>query len=127
MKSASRKVVLLLIALLAASDLPGCQPTARDLSLDLPAARLACESALLAWQDGRIPADLKPDIIVSDYQWSAGQKLTAYEFLPDEEFNDGTNLHIHVRLSLEGKAGRKSTTNAQYVVGTDPVVTVIRD
>jgi hypothetical protein len=105
----------------------GCQPTARDLSLDPAAARMACEMALLAWQDGKQPADLKPEITVGDRDWKAGQKLIAYEFVPEDEMNDGTNLHIPVRLTLQDANGRESTSEVLYIVGTSPVITVIRD
>lgn len=105
----------------------GCQQTSRDLALDENIARSACERALSAWRDGRSPADLKPEVIVGDYQWTSGRKLVAFELLPDDEFNDGTNLHIPVRLTLQDDKGKESSTSALYVVGTSPVITVIRD
>jgi hypothetical protein len=104
----------------------GCQRTSRDLSLDEAQARQACETVLKAWQEGKQPADLKPDIIASDYAWVAGQKLVSFEVLP-EEFNDGTNLHINVALTLQDADGKEKKSDALYIVGTSPVVTVIRD
>ena len=103
----------------------GCQRTARDLPLDRGQARQACETFLEAWRDGKQPADLRPDITGSDHQWVSGRKLVAYELLP-EEFNDGTNLHISARLTLQDEKGNEATSNALYIVGTSPVVTVFR-
>lgn len=115
--------LLIVLALAAAA---GCQRTARDLSLDVDQARQACATTLDAWKDGKQPADLKPGIIASDYVWKSGGKLVSYEFLPDE-FNDGTNLHIQVSLTVADESGAESESTAVYVVGTSPVVTVFRD
>lgn len=104
----------------------GCEHSARDLSLDESQAREACTTALEAWKASKSPADLKPDIIVSDYGWASGEKLVSFEFLPGET-SDGTNLSIPVRLTLQNAKGAKSTSNATYTVGTSPVVTVVRD
>jgi hypothetical protein len=103
-----------------------CRQTSRDLSLDEARAREACKTVLEAWQAGKQPADLKPDIIASDYVWLSGQKLVSFEVLP-EEFNDGTNLHINVALTLQDADGKEKKSNALYIVGTSPVVTVFRD
>ena len=104
----------------------GCDRSARSLSLDQSLAREACSRFLTAWQEGGQASQLKPDIIGRDYAWDAGQKLVAFEFLPGE-FNDGTNLHIPVRLTFKDAQGKESRSEATYVVGTSPVVTVIRD
>jgi hypothetical protein len=104
----------------------GCGYTAQDLALDEVRAREACTRFLTAWQEGRAPADLRPDITGSDYDWKAGKKLVSFELLSDE-VSDGTNLHIPVRLTLQAGDGRKSSSSAVYVVGTSPVVTVFRD
>jgi hypothetical protein len=104
----------------------GCSRTARDLHLDQPKAREACKTFLSAWKEGKKTADLKPKVIGRDFAWDAGQKLVAFEFLPDET-NDGTNLHIPVRLTLQKEDGPESQSDAIYVVGTSPVVTVFRE
>lgn len=116
---------LLVLALLVVAA-TGCQRTARDLSLDETQARDACKTVLEAWQAGQSPEQLKPGIIASDYAWADGKTLVAFEFLPGEK-SDGTNLHIPVKLTLSGGNGKESTSKATYTVGTDPVVTVIRD
>ena len=104
----------------------GCEQTARDLSLDQEQARTACATVLEAWKAGKPPETLTPGITASDYAWTSGKQLLDFEFLPGEA-NDGTNLHIPVKLTLAGPSGKESTSNATYVVGTSPVITVIRD
>jgi hypothetical protein len=105
--------------------LAGCDQSARSLSLDETQALEACSTFLKAWQEGRTPADLKPDIVGSDYDWAAGQRLVSFEVLPEKK-SDGTNLHIPVRLTLQDGAGKESQADAIYTVGTSPVVTVFR-
>ncbi|MGC1275382.1 MAG: hypothetical protein WBC44_16875 [Planctomycetaceae bacterium] len=128
MKTASlwTRLPRLFLPIVFAMAATGCTQTSRDLALDDSKARGACATALEAWKAGKKPADLKPDVIASDYGWASGQKLLAFEFLPGET-SDGTNLHIPVKLTLEDGRGVKSTANAIYTVGTSPVVTVIRD
>ena len=115
---------LIVLMLLAACD-AGCQRTSRDLSLDIEQARNACGTFLDAWKEGQQPDALRPGITGADFEWASGHKLISYEILPDE-FNDGTNLHISVRLKLQDDEGKESSSNALYIVGTSPVVTVFR-
>lgn len=104
----------------------GCEKTSRDLHLEEPLARQACAKVLDARKAGGKPADLQPEIIASDYGWSAGQKLVSYEFL-EGETSDGTNLHIPVQLKIEDEKGTGKTSEAVYTVGTSPVITVVRE
>jgi hypothetical protein len=104
----------------------GCEQTARDLTLDEDKARLACQSFLTAWQEGKKVEELKPEIIGRDYAWDAGDQLVTFAFLSGEK-NDGTNLHLPVELSLKTAKGTESKSKVVYVVGTSPVVTVIRE
>jgi hypothetical protein len=104
----------------------GCTQTARDLSLDQDKAREACQSFLTAWQEGKKVEDLKPDIVGRDFAWDAGEQLVSFGFLPGEK-NDGTNLHLPVELNLKSAKGKESKSKVIYVVGTSPVVTVIRE
>ena len=105
---------------------PGCDRSARSLSLDEAQAREACTRFLEAWRDGKQAAELRPEITGRDYEWASGKKLVSFELLP-EETSDGTNLHIPVRLTLESGDGEETKSTALYVVGTSPVVTVFRD
>lgn len=116
----------MVLAILLGLITPGCQQTSRDLALDEAQAREACKTALEAWQSSKKPQDLKPDIIASDYAWNSGSELVSFDFLPGER-SDGTNLHIPVQLTLKDGKGREASSKATYVVGTAPVVTVIRD
>lgn len=104
----------------------GCDQGARSLSLDVEQARIACTTFLTAWQNDKQADSLKPDIIGRDYAWDEGSKLVSFELL-SEEFNDGTNLHIPVRLKMQDAKGSESESEVVYVVGTSPVVTVFRE
>ena len=53
-------------------------------------------------------------------------QLVSFGFLPGEK-NDGTNLHMPVELTLKSAEGKESKSKVVYVVGTSPVVTVIRE
>lgn len=122
---------LLSIAITACLVIPmmsfsGCGYSAQDLSLDQDGARTACQTFLMSWQDGATSKSLEPGLIGTDEAWSAGKKLVSFELLPDET-NDGTNLHIPVRLKLADTAGKESQADVTYCVGTSPVVTVFRD
>ena len=124
--SIAKQPARLLILALMSIAWAGCEHSARNLSLDETAARDACTTFLKAWQEGKTPTDLRPAITGADHEWTSGKKLVAFQFLPDE-FNDGTNLHIPVRLTLKSENGKESNSNALYTVGTSPVVTVFRD
>jgi hypothetical protein len=104
----------------------GCQPTARNLTVDEPQARAACEQFLTAWREGQQLDDLPPHIIGGDYQWSNGVKLISFELLP-KTHNDGANLHIPVRLTVQKPKGGESQSEVMYTVSTSPAVTVFRE
>jgi hypothetical protein len=123
--SIARRPRWLLALVLVGFASVGCDRSSRGLSLDQNQAREACAAFLTAWKEGKQPGDLRPKITGRDYSWDSGQKLVAFELLPDET-NDGTNLHIPVRLTLQDPEGKESTSNATYTVGTSPVVTVFR-
>jgi len=103
----------------------GCDTSARSLHLDEVQARESLTNSLEAWKAGKTSDDLKPEIIMSDWDWKAGNTLVDYEFLSDER-SDGTNLHIPVRLSLKDAKGKSSKPEVIYVVGTSPVITISR-
>lgn len=98
----------------------------RTLPLNKDAARDACKEFLEAWKKGDKSADLAPNIIGNDADWEAGQKLTDFEFLPNE-MDGGSNLHIPVQLTLKDAQGQESKREVTYIVGTSPKVTVFRD
>ena len=106
--------------------LAGCSQSARDLSLDQEQAREALQTFLKTWQEGGTSKSLEPGLIGVDEDWNAGKKLVSFEVLPDET-NDGTNLHIPVKLMLSDASGEESQSEPTYCVGTSPRVTVFRD
>ena len=117
-----RRVCLLLLGVLLA----GCSQGARSLKLDQDVARKSFEAFLMAWRDGQTPQDLQkrnPQIIGTDAEWQRGHKLKEFEVLPDE-FNDGTNLKLSAKLTLELDHKRTETRVVEYIVGTSPVITV---
>lgn len=108
--------------------LSGCGDDARSVALDPTAARQSLETALGAWKSGQTPESLKagePSIIVGDWTWSQGYKLTSFRVL--EEKNQGANLYCTVELVVSGPKARAAKQRANYTVSTSPKVTVIRD
>jgi len=91
--------------------------------LNPEAARAAVQKALLAWQEGRKPADLKPEIVIGDTAWEQGRKLVAFEVVTSEETTDGSNLHIRVRRTFENN-GARIESKVTWIVGTHPVITI---
>ena len=116
----------LLIAALMYFAIGGCQPSASNLSVNEPQAREACEKFLTAWKEGQHLKDLEPDIIGGDFEWTNGLKLVSFELLP-KVHNDGANLHIPVRLTVQDAKGRESQSEVMYTVSTSPSVTVFRE
>ncbi|MFO1045509.1 MAG: hypothetical protein U0941_27325 [Planctomycetaceae bacterium] len=101
----------------------GCGPSARTYSLNTDLARSSVKEAMQAWVDGKSPKDLKPRIIVSDPEWESGAKLESFEFVPNDELVDGSNLHLRVKrkLSIRGQA---SESTVKYIVSTSPAITI---
>ena len=114
---------VVLCAIVAATC--GCDRSARSLHLDEVQARESLTASLEAWKSGKQPDDLKPEIYIGEWDWKKGHSLVDYEVLPGE-VNDGTNLHLRVRLTLKDMKGKTSKPEAEYIVGTSPVVTISR-
>jgi hypothetical protein len=120
---ALRLVAPALVALAAA----GCQTSHKP--IDAAQARKALASTLESWKAGENPADLQsraPAITVGDYDWEAGSKLASYEIMSSES-DDGVNLHCPVKLVFKDPQGRTRESQVTYIVGTSPVITVMRD
>lgn len=101
---------------------------AADLSVDPELARESFAAFLEAWKAGQTPADLQrrsPPILVGEPEWAAGTRLLSYEITADE-FNDGANLHTAAELKLRDANGLESRQRVEYIVGTEPTVTVFR-
>lgn len=92
-------------------------------------ARHTLTQALDQWKAGENPESLRkrqPEIVVQDFDWLRGAKLTDYELQGDGEARDA-NLAIKVKLTLVDANGKESTKVVAYLVGTSPVLTVFRD
>lgn len=89
-------------------------------------AKESLQLALTSWKEGRAPADLKaqtPSIVMADTNWEKGAKLASFDFSGPES-DDGVNLHVPVKLVLNDAQGNNRVEHVQYVVGTDPVITI---
>lgn len=118
----NRRNLLLLSLLLVV----GCTAPSGPAGLDVDLARQSFRRFLDTWKRGGTTAELKagsPPLIVGDPDWESGVKLLSYVIVEGKERNDGTNLHITVRLTLGDK---KAVSEVAYVVGTRPVVTIQR-
>lgn len=93
------------------------------LPLDEELARSSVQKALEAWQSGKKPADLRPEITIGDPAWDAGRPLKSFQILRDEETSDGSNLHIRVQRTFSD-GGDQSESKTVYIVGTSPVITI---
>jgi hypothetical protein len=107
----------------------GCGPRgAVDLSLDKEVARESLTAFLEAWKGGKKPADLqnqKPPIIVGEQEWESGTQLVSYELVGDE-IDAGANLHASAELTLKRAEGSESRQRVEYVIGTEPAITIFR-
>lgn len=112
-------------ALVASGVLAGCARDARSLTLDENKARDSVIEFLETWKNGGKVEELKPRITGFDAAWDSGRKLVAYELLPDAK-NDGANLHVTIAAVFEGKDGKEAKSEIQYIVGTQPVITIFR-
>jgi hypothetical protein len=113
-----------LAVLLAAGCGPGLQAPA-----DPERAREALQTVLDAWQRGDRPEALRtasPAVHVNDPDWSAGRRLTRYQIAADG-VRSGVDLRYTVRLTLAGPRGQAVRKDTAYVVGTSPVLTVVRN
>jgi hypothetical protein len=95
---------------------------------DAPVARQSLATALESWKAGDQPSKIRegsPSITMVDSAWNSGQKLESFEVVgPDVE--SGVNLTCPVKLVLKDTAGKQSTVQVKYVVGTSPVITIGR-
>jgi hypothetical protein len=101
---------------------------AKPVQVDL--ARKTLVDVLDHWKSGGRIEDLrqrKPEIVAQEFLWSKGMKLQEYRILEGDRSEDAS-LRSEVELTLipeDGGAPTKKTVN--YLVGTDPVLTVFRE
>jgi hypothetical protein len=95
--------------------------------LDPQIAEQSLEIALNVWQSGEKQEVLQlksPKIVMGDYQWAAGKKLVEFK-IKSETTLEGSNVRKTVELVLENN-GKRSTETVEYLVGTDPFVSIFR-
>lgn len=92
------------------------------------AARAALRRALDSWKAGtkiEALASESPKLVAQDFDWMAGARLLDYA--PEGEGTpEDANLRIRVKLSLRDAKGKAVAKTVTYVVGTAPVLTVMR-
>jgi hypothetical protein len=98
-------------------------------AMDDESVRATLTRTLDAWVAGTSPRDLEqgePRVIVVDHQWSQGTRLVDYDMVGAGSF-DGQTLRAQVELQLLRPRERAAVkTKAEYIVGTHPVITVVR-
>ena len=117
--------VLILLAL------TGCSNTgdydAADHQVDSETAKSTLVSVLDGWKSGDKPdawQQKSPSVVIQDFDWMGGAKLTAYEIVSTEAID--ANLHCKVKLSLTSAERGDSEKTVTYLVSTSPALTVFR-
>jgi hypothetical protein len=85
-------------------------------------------TALDTWRRGDHPDALRdgsPAVHVNDPDWLAGYRLTGYQIANDGD-RSGIDLAYRVVLTLRDPAGKPVQKKTEYVVGTSPVLTIVR-
>ena len=129
LRTARRRSFLLFVIIATVFQTVGCSGFSSLDTVRPDVAKETLVTALTAWQDGRMPGELKsgsPAIVVQDMDWSAGSQLSKFELQGDGRAV-GANLSIEVELNLVNKAGESTQQKVWYLVGTDPALTVFRD
>ncbi len=117
----------LLVSGILLSGIPGCGSGALG-PADAAGAQAALDRVLAAWKEGKPADSLKgdqPPIEVSDHQWRNGLRLVKYEIAKDSQ-RFGAEQKFEVVLWLQDEKGKPKKETTQYVVGTNPKLTVIR-
>ena len=100
----------------------GCGDAAKVHPVDADTARSALEEAMQAWVEGKKPADLQPDMYVTDQDWVAGKKLVSFKILDEEEV-EGSNVNLRVKRKLSPEDPSIDPT-VKYLITTSPVITI---
>jgi hypothetical protein len=107
----------------------GCGGPVRAKPVQVDLARDTLVQVLDHWKSGGSIEELrtrKPEIVAQEFFWTKGMKLQEYRILGDGR-PENANLVCEVELTLvpaDGGAPTQKTVN--YMVGTDPVLTVFR-
>jgi hypothetical protein len=106
----------------------GCGGTAAPPTVDADVAKVTLDRTLGSWQKGETIDTMKnasPPVVVSDKSWGRGEKLTKYE-LDGPSKSAGADRKFQVNLWLTDDKGKIRREVVEYMVGVDPVHTVIR-
>lgn len=120
----SAKFALVVMLLLAPA---GCGGAAAG-RVDENMARAVLTKALNAWVAGASASDLRtqePAVIIVDHEWTSGVRLVDYELLGMGAF-DGNTLRAPVMLTLAQPPRPAKKVSANFIVGLQPVITVVR-
>jgi hypothetical protein len=122
------RVFLPFLGLLFLSVAPwGCatKPQPADPQL----ARETLKTVLDTWKSGEgldTLQQLDTPIQVSDAEWARGVRLLDYQVEP-RDYLFGTDLRCRVKLTLQGKNGKKRQKMGTYSVGTTQALMVFRE
>ena len=92
------------------------------------AAHGALTAALDAWKAGRKADEMRqqtPEVVVGDADWKQGRRLVGYQI--GTGMFDGKNLRVPVTLTIAQPPRGNRQLVVNYIVGTQPVVTLFRD
>ncbi len=130
MSPSVRHLQALLCGVVLSCVLLGCGGPVRAKPVQSDLARKTLAEVLDHWKSGGNIEELrkrKPEIVAQDFAWMKGLKLQEYRILDDGR-SENANLRCEVELTLvpeDGGAPTKRTVN--YLIGTDPVLTVFRE
>ena len=116
---------LFLTVLLGTWTSAGCTP-ALPPPTDAKDARAALETALDSWKRGDSPQKLNertPPIQFADLNWEKGERLLKYDVAVEEP--SGLGMRITVKLSLEGKDGKRRDATTVYTAETRPKIIIV--
>ena len=107
----------------------GCGGPVRAKPVRVDLARDTLVQVLDHWKSGGSIEELrkrKPEIVAQEFFWTKGMKLQEYRILGDGR-PENANLVCEVELTLVAEDGGTPTQKrVNYMVGTDPVLTVFR-
>lgn len=118
-----------LLGILVLGVFAGCGVKGNPYPVNPVKARELLKTTMEAWKSGKTPEEMPqgdPAIVVQDFDWMQGKKLTDYVINP-QDAETGANLTCQVTLHLEDKDGKAEEKAVYYVVGTSPNFSVFRD
>jgi len=117
----------LTLLLLATFAFCGCAKNKPKANPDV--ARETLRVALDSWKKGQPPDalnDRDPPILVTDHEWRGGFALLEYKIAAKDQLF-GSDLRCQVELSLQNPKGKTISKKATYSVGTNRVLTIVRE